>query len=162
MNRGIDDQLTGWDDWLWVKDRLPRELILMYPVTVDTPPDRVATLGGGFVFAANSGGGSTWTGSHEEDWRWTWITYQGGGLSALPILPSFLEERLPEHEPNYRNQWRAARNSMPDMIIVNSWNEYHESTIIEPTEQFGTRYLEITAEEAAKMCAAELGDLIGE
>lgn len=45
------------------------------------------------------------------------------------------------------------------MIHVNSWNEYHESTIIEPTQQLGMQYFENTAEEAAKFCNGELGEL---
>ena len=46
------------------------------------------------------------------------------------------------------------------MIIVNSWNEYHESTIIEPTTAFGTRWLDLTKEEGALFCRGELGSLL--
>lgn len=155
----VDDELNGFDDWLWVRDNLDSELIIMYPIEDDTQPEQIAAMGGGFAFAANSGASSTWTGSHSAAWNWTWTTTQMGGLSALPILPSFKEIRTEAHETNYRNQWRAARNSMPDMIIVNSWNEYHESTIIEPTEQFGNQYLLNTAEEAGRFCNGMLGDL---
>lgn len=41
-----------------------------------------------------------------------------------------------------------------------SWNEYHESTIIEPTTAFGTQYLELTKHEGDLFCAGELGSLI--
>jgi hypothetical protein len=49
---------------------------------------------------------------------------------------------------------------MPDMIVVNSWNEYHESTIIEPTTAFGARYLELTKQVGDLYCAGEVGSLI--
>jgi hypothetical protein len=43
---------------------------------------------------------------------------------------------------------------------VNSWNEYHESTIIEPTTAFGTQYLELTKQEGDLFCAGEIGTLL--
>jgi hypothetical protein len=42
---------------------------------------------------------------------------------------------------------------------VRSWNEYHESTIIEPTPAFGTQYLELTKREGDLYCAGEIGAL---
>jgi hypothetical protein len=132
----------------------------MFPLGGQWAERGAALFGGAFAFAANSGGGSYYTGSHGDDFAWAWTARQKGALLAIPILPSIGRLRAAQDEPNYRNQWHAARSVMPDMIIVNSWNEYHESTIIEPTTDFGSRFLTLTTEEAAKYCAGEIGTLL--
>jgi hypothetical protein len=152
---------SGWDDWLWIAAGLePNVPVVMFPLGGQWASNGAALFGGAFAFAANSGGGSYYTGSHGDDFAWSWTARQKGALLAIPILPSIGRLRTADDEPNYRNQWHAARSVMPDMIIVNSWNEYHESTIIEPTSAFGTRYLDLTAEEAAKYCAGDVGTLL--
>jgi hypothetical protein len=149
-----------WDDFLWVKSQMDTNIILMFPITKPVTPAQIKVLGGGFSFAANSGASgpdATWQGAYQDDWNWIWKVSQGNGLCALPILPGFKRLRVPADAPNYRNQWRACRSSMPDIIFVNSWNEYFEATLIEPTKEFGTEYIRLTADEAALFCAGELG-----
>ncbi|MEW6586243.1 MAG: endo-1,3-alpha-glucanase family glycosylhydrolase, partial [Nitrospirota bacterium] len=41
----------------------------------------------------------------------------------------------------YREMWQTAIESDPDWIMITSWNEFGESTHIEPSEFFGTVYL---------------------
>jgi hypothetical protein len=41
-----------------------------------------------------------------------------------------------------RSEWQAAEASAPDAIGIISWNEYSESTQIEPSADLGTRYLD--------------------
>jgi hypothetical protein len=152
---------TGWDDWRWLASQLrPDVPVLMFPLGSQWAKAGAALFGGGFAFAANSGGDSYYTGAHGDDWTWAWTAREQGALLAIPILPSIGRLRSDADAPNYRNQWHAARAVMPDMIIVNSWNEYHESTIIEPTTAFGTQYLQLTADEAGKFCRGELGTLL--
>lgn len=152
---------TGWNDWQWIAADLGvKTPIIMFPLQSQWASDGARTFGGAFAFAANSGGGSYYTGSHGDDWAWAWSARQAGALLAVPILPSIGRLREAADVPNYRNQWHAGRSVMPDMIIVNSWNEYHESTIIEPTTAFGTQYLDLTKEEAALFCAGEVGSLV--
>jgi hypothetical protein len=152
---------TGWDDWQWIATDLGAKTpVIMFPVQSQWVTQGATQFGGAFAFAANSGGGSYYTGSHGDDWAWAWSARQAGALLAIPILPSIGRLREAADEPNYKNQWHAGRSVMPDMIIVNSWNEYHESTIIEPTTAFGTQYLDVTKGEAALFCAGEIGSLI--
>jgi glycoprotein endo-alpha-1,2-mannosidase len=152
---------TGWDDWTWIAAELaPNVPVVMFPLGFSYSPQGAALFGGAFAFAANSGGGSYYTGAHGDDFAWAWTARQKGALLAIPILPSIGRLRTDADEPNYRNQWHAARSVMPDMIIVNSWNEYHESTIIEPTTAFGTRWLDLTSEESALFCRGEIGTLL--
>jgi hypothetical protein len=152
---------TGWEDWQWILAQLGQATpVVMFPVQSQWSADGARLFGGLFAFAANSGGGSYFNGSHGDDWAWAWKAREAGALLAIPILPSIGRLREVSDEPNYRNQWHAARSVMPDMIIVNSWNEYHESTIIEPTTAFGSQYLELTRQEGDLYCAGEIGSLI--
>ncbi|HZQ09936.1 MAG TPA: SH3 domain-containing protein [Anaerolineae bacterium] len=53
----------------------------------------------------------------------------------------------------YRNTWRAALNSKPDLLVVNSFNEWVEGSMIEPSVSYGNLYLDITREYAAQFKA---------
>jgi hypothetical protein len=48
----------------------------------------------------------------------------------------------------YRSTFDAALASGPDWIFISTWNEWWEHTHIEPSENFGELYLEITREYA--------------
>jgi hypothetical protein len=50
----------------------------------------------------------------------------------------------------YRETWRAAFSTNPDWIMITSWNEWAEGTMIEPSVTYGNLYLDITREYAAK------------
>jgi hypothetical protein len=49
----------------------------------------------------------------------------------------------------YRQTWGAAMASRPSMIVINSFNEWREGTMIEPSQTYGDLYLNLTAELAA-------------
>ncbi|UCC65217.1 MAG: glycoside hydrolase family 99-like domain-containing protein [Anaerolineae bacterium] len=49
----------------------------------------------------------------------------------------------------YRQTWEAAVASRPEMIVITSFNEWREGTMIEPSVTYGQRYLDLTAELAA-------------
>lgn len=46
----------------------------------------------------------------------------------------------------YRQTWEAAMASNPDMIIITSFNEWREGTMIEPSVTYGDLYLNLTRE----------------
>ncbi len=50
----------------------------------------------------------------------------------------------------YREAWRGAFSTSPDMIVITSWNEWVEGTQIEPSVTYGDLYLNITREFAAQ------------
>ncbi|MEZ0345291.1 MAG: endo-1,3-alpha-glucanase family glycosylhydrolase [Infirmifilum sp.] len=50
----------------------------------------------------------------------------------------------------YRKTWEAALASDPDMILICTWNEWHEGTEVEPSREYGFEYLRITREYASR------------
>lgn len=49
----------------------------------------------------------------------------------------------------YRESWELALATEPDWILVTSFNEWHEGSEIEPSVEYGSRYLEMTTSAAA-------------
>ena len=55
----------------------------------------------------------------------------------------------PRHDgAYYRQTWEAAVASRPSMIVINSFNEWREGTMIEPSLTYGDLYLNLTTELA--------------
>ena len=44
----------------------------------------------------------------------------------------------------YNETWRAARSVDPPWVLISSWNEWHEASEIEPSLEYGRRYLDAT------------------
>jgi hypothetical protein len=77
------------------------------------------------------------------------------GLEFIPtVMPGYddrelrgknrpILERSPEF---YQSYWEICQNCSENMIIVTSFNEWHEGTEIEPSLEFGETYLKLTRE----------------
>ncbi len=86
------------------------------------------------------------------------VTDASQKIFAATVQPGF--DDCPYHPPDttlfedrrdgayYRETFEAAIQSDPDWIIITSWNEYGETTHIEPSEFYGEQYLDITREYA--------------
>ncbi len=53
----------------------------------------------------------------------------------------------------YETLWQVAIAADPDWVLITSWNEWHEGTEIEPSDEHGDLYLELTAKFAAQFKA---------
>jgi hypothetical protein len=76
---------------------------------------------------------------------------------AATVQPGYDDRLIPEREglfqdrengDFYRNTFEAAIASNPDWIFITTWNEWWEHTHIEPSENFGELYLDITRDYA--------------
>jgi Glycosyl hydrolase family 99 len=76
-----------------------------------------------------------------------------GGLWIPPAAPGF-DARLVggtsvvkrRNGATLRTQLDAATRSAPDAIGLISWNEFSENTHVEPSERYGSRYLDVVAD----------------
>lgn len=57
----------------------------------------------------------------------------------------------------YRALWEQAIKDKPDWVLVNSFNQWHAGTEIEPSVEMGDKYLALTAELAARFKNAPSG-----
>ena len=71
------------------------------------------------------------------------------GLWIAPVAPGFDARKVGgqstvdrRNGETLRSEWQAAEASSPDAIGIISWNEYSESTQIEPSKDLGPRYLD--------------------
>jgi hypothetical protein len=58
----------------------------------------------------------------------------------------FAYPRSPDY---YRTTWQAAMASTPEMVMITSYNEWPEGTMIEPSVTYGDTFLKLTRELAA-------------
>ena len=79
--------------------------------------------------------------------------HEGGGLWIAPAAPGFDATMLGgrtivarKDGETLRREMDAAIRSSPDAVGLISWNEFSENTHIEPSQQYGSRYLEVLAD----------------
>ncbi|MEA2449208.1 MAG: hypothetical protein QOG63_1140 [Thermoleophilaceae bacterium] len=76
-----------------------------------------------------------------------------GGLWIAPAAPGFDGRQLGgktvvdrKDGDTLRTEMDAAANSSPDAIGLISWNEFSENSHVEPSQNYGTRYLDVLAD----------------
>jgi glycoprotein endo-alpha-1,2-mannosidase len=75
-------------------------------------------------------------------------------LWVASVTPGFDDRKLVERPTAhmvdrsngsvYDEQWRTAIDTGADWVVVTSWNEWWENTQVEPSERYGSAYLEQT------------------
>lgn len=76
-------------------------------------------------------------------------------IFAITVIPGFDDRKIrdpgtyvPRKEGGiYRSLWDAAIQAEPNWILITSFNEWHEGTEIEPSIEYGNKYLSITEEK---------------
>jgi hypothetical protein len=125
---------------------------------------RVADLVDGNAYYWSSGNPKTFPGYQEKLESMGAAVHKQGGIWIPSAAPGFDGRlvggtRVVERQDGemLRMQFTAAMNSTPDLIGLISWNEFSENTHIEPSETFGTKYLEVLG-ELLKMPELDLPD----
>ena len=93
---------------------------------------------------------------------WVQLADQAGKISTLTVIPGYDDTKI--RKPGlavdrldgnlYRLQWQQAIEADPHWVLVTTFNEWHEGSEIEPSLQFGQKYLDLTAEFAERFKAA--------
>ena len=72
------------------------------------------------------------------------------GASAVAISPGYVppggagEIRPRMDGRSYRSDWQRALATKPELVIINSWNDYESGTEVAPSRQYGVIYVDIT------------------
>ncbi len=92
---------------------------------------------------------------------WVQLANQAGKISTITVIPGYDDTKI--RKPGlavdrfdgelYRTEWRHAIEADPHWVLVTTFNEWHEGSEIEPSTQFGQKYLELTTEFAERFKA---------
>ena len=87
---------------------------------------------------------------------WVQLSDGAGKISAITVIPGYDDTKI--RKPGlavkrydgqlYRAQWEEAIKADPHWVLITSFNEWHEGSEVEPSLQYGRRYLDLTAEYA--------------
>jgi len=83
-----------------------------------------------------------------------WVATVMPGYDDRRARPGSSFARSREGGNYYRACWRAAIASKPQWVIINSFNEWPEGSYIEPSQAYGSLYLDLTREWAAQFKGA--------
>jgi len=90
----------------------------------------------------------------------SWVQLADGAdkISAITVIPGYDDTKIRKpglavdrHDGElYRMQWEQAIAADPHWVIVTSFNEWHEGSEIEPSLEFGSKYIELTGQFAER------------
>ena len=87
------------------------------------------------------------------------LTGAVGPVWAVPVSPGYDDRSRNRQQTvyidraggqRYEDEWAAALNTLPDWVVITSWNEYMEQTHIAPGTTTGSQALDQTARWAAQ------------
>jgi hypothetical protein len=86
-------------------------------------------------------------------------TYNSGHGTGKPFIATVMagydDTRMPNRQTHYRDRangdyyrksWQAAIQYQASMAIITSWNEWYEGSQIEPSQGYGSQYLDLSRE----------------
>jgi hypothetical protein len=79
-------------------------------------------------------------------------------ISCVTLIPGYDDTKIrkpglkAERQKGevYRVLWEEAIKARPDWVLITSWNEWHEGSEIEPSLEYGDKYLALTGEYARR------------
>ncbi|HVM46973.1 MAG TPA: glycoside hydrolase family 99-like domain-containing protein [Candidatus Acidoferrum sp.] len=91
------------------------------------------------------------------------LARRNGRISCVTVIPGYDDTKI--RQPGlkaerldgevYRVLWQEAIKARPDWVLITSWNEWHEGSEIEPSLEFGNKYLLLTEEYAGRMTGGQ-------
>jgi hypothetical protein len=111
---------------------------------------RLATMVDGNAYYWSSVNPATYPGYVDKLVQMSQAVHNNGGLWIAPAAPGF-DARLiggtslvdRNNGDTFRTEINAAMASSPDALGIISWNEFSENSYIEPSQTYGTQYLDI-------------------
>ena len=81
-------------------------------------------------------------------------------ISCVTLIPGYDDTKIrkpglkAERQDGevYRVLWQEAIKAKPDWVLITSWNEWHEGSEIEPSLEYGDKYLLLTKEFGRRFC----------
>jgi glycoprotein endo-alpha-1,2-mannosidase len=85
-------------------------------------------------------------------------------ISCVTVIPGYDDTKVNEPGRNadrqdgqvYQVLWEEAIKSKPDWVLINSWNEWHEGTEIEPSVEYRDQFIKLTAEYVPRFLGRRL------
>ncbi|NIV29776.1 MAG: hypothetical protein GWN58_09800, partial [Anaerolineae bacterium] len=93
--------------------------------------------------------------SRNHDTSKLWVATVMPGYDDRKVRPVNGFARSRDGGEYYRQSWRAAIDSRPHWVIINSFNEWPEGSYIEPSRAYGNLYLDVTREWSARFKSAD-------
>ena len=146
--RSIRDQVDPDRGMVWIAEGLDASFLAVFDgiyvlkITHRAFPEDYVKAPRWAQNARARGADKLWVATIMPGWDDTRIQDTPGGARAPS--PPHIKER--EGGDFYRRTFQAAMASRPDWIMVVSWNEYLEGTVIHPSRGFGDQYIGLTAE----------------
>jgi hypothetical protein len=91
--------------------------------------------------------------NHDTSKLWVATVMPGYDDRKIRPVNGFVRSR--DGGEYYRQTWRAAIDSRPHWVIINSFNEWPEGSYIEPSKAYGNLYLDLTQEWSARFKSAD-------
>jgi hypothetical protein len=114
---------------------------------------RLATMVDGDAYYWSSVNPATFPGYSNKLIQMSQAVHNNNGLWIAPAAPGF-DARLiggtsivdRNNGDTFRTEINTAMASSPDALGIISWNEFSENSYIEPSQKYGTQYLDILKE----------------
>jgi hypothetical protein len=96
---------------------------------------------------------------------WVQLADAAAKISTVTVIPGYDDTKI--RKPGlavdrfdgslYRIQWQRAIEADPHWVLITSFNEWHEGSEIEPSAEFGQKYIDLTTEFAGRFKATPRG-----
>jgi hypothetical protein len=145
------------DDWAYIRQQVDPDHNSIW-IAEGAMPDAMPTFDGLHMYTIS------WAENvYATESQWAATTRSRGGIWVGTAMPGWDNTLTPQSERYVRERadgaflretFSAAAATAPEMLLITSWNEWWESTHIEPSALYGDSYLNLTRELVAQYHAS--------